>query len=133
MTTEANKAVIQAFYDAINRREFDLLEQYCHPELKFYHQIDTPHHGVAGFVASEKKNLDAFDDWTMPIVEMIAEGDKVAAYLVFQGIHSGLHQGIPATGKKLRFSLLMLLTLKDGKIIEKRAHFDLMDARNQLA
>lgn len=61
MTTEANKAVVQAFYDAINRREFDLLAQYCHSDLKFYHQMDTPHHGVEGFVASEKQNFDAFD------------------------------------------------------------------------
>jgi steroid delta-isomerase-like uncharacterized protein len=132
MTTEANKAVVQAFYDAINRREFDTLAQSSHPDLTFYHQLDTPHYGDEGFVASEQQNFEAFDDWTMPIIEMIAEGDKVAAYLVFQGIHSGVHQGLPATGKHIRFSLLMLLTLKDGQIIEKRAHFDRTDIRNQL-
>lgn len=95
--------------------------------------MDTPHVGVEGFIASEKKNFDAFDDWQMPIRDIIAEGNKVAAYLVFEGTHVGEHQGIAPTGKRLRFSLLMLLTLRDGKIIEKRAHFDRLDIRNQLA
>jgi predicted ester cyclase len=95
--------------------------------------MDTARPGVEGFIASEKKNFDAFDDWQMPIRDIIAEGDKVAAYLVFEGTHIGEHQGIAPTGKRLRFSLLMLLTLKDGKIIEKRAHFDRLDIRSQLA
>ena len=95
--------------------------------------MDTPHPSVEGFIASEKKNFDAFDDWQMPIRDMIAEGDKVVAYLVFEGTHIGEHQGIAPTGKRLRFSLLMLLTMRDGKIIEKRAHFDRLDIRNQLA
>jgi predicted ester cyclase len=108
MTTEGNKAVVRTFYDAINRQDFGALAQYCHDDFIFYHQMDTPHHGVEGFIASEKKNFDAFADWQMPIREM-------------------------PTGSRLRFSLLMLLTLKDGKIIEKRAHLDRLDIRNQLS
>jgi predicted ester cyclase len=96
--TEANKAVVRAFYDAINRRDFDALGQYCHEDFIFYHQMNTPHQGVEGFIASEKKNFDAFADWQMPIKELIAEGDKVAAYLVFEGTHVGENQGIAPTG-----------------------------------
>jgi ketosteroid isomerase-like protein len=65
--TEANKAVVRAFYDAINRRDFDALGQYCHEDFIFYHQMNTPHQGVERFIASEKKNFDAFADWQMPI------------------------------------------------------------------
>jgi predicted outer membrane protein/predicted ester cyclase len=93
MDTDTNKNVVHAFYDAINRRDFEALGQYCHKDFIFYHQIDTPHHGVEGFIASEKKNFDAFADWQMPIREIIAEDDKVAAYLVFEGTHVG--EGLP--------------------------------------
>ena len=133
MTPEANKEVVRAFYDAINRRDFGALSAYCHEDFVFYHQMDTPHVGVEGFIASEKKNFNAFGDWQMPIRDIIAEGDKVAAYLVFEGTHVGEHQGIAPTGNRLRFSLLMRLTVRDGKMIEKRAHFNRLDIMNQLA
>ncbi|MCR9283191.1 MAG: ester cyclase [Rhodobacteraceae bacterium] len=128
----ANKATVHAFYDALNDRRFDDLAQYCHPDFVFYHQVDTPHPGVAGFRASEEKNFAAYDDWQMPLIDMIAEGDEVAAYLIFEGTHARDWAGIPASGRKLRFSLFMKLTLKDGLIVEKRAHFDRSDIRAQL-
>jgi predicted ester cyclase len=49
--------------------------------------MDTPHAGVEGSIASEKKNFDAFAVWQMPIRDIIAEGANVAAYLVFEGSH----------------------------------------------
>jgi steroid delta-isomerase-like uncharacterized protein len=128
----ANKATVHAFYDALNDRRFDDLAQYCHPDFVFYHQVDTPHPGVAGFRASEEKNFAAYDDWQMPLIDMIAEGDEVAAYLIFEGTHARDWAGIPASGRKLRFSLFMKLTPKDGLIVEKRAHFDRSDIRAQL-
>lgn len=131
--SDANKATVRAFYDAINERRFDDLDQYCHPDFVFYHQVDTPHAGVDGFRESEEKNFAAFDDWQMPIVDLIAEGDQVASYMIFEGIHARDWAGIPASGRKLRFSLFMKLTLRDGLIVEKRAHFDRADIRQQLA
>ncbi len=133
MSIETNKRVVRDFYEAINRGAFDTLGQYCHKDFVFHHQIDTPHPSVAGFVASEEKNFAAFDDWSMPVYDMIAEGDKVAAYLVFEGTHARALMDVAPTGNRVRFSLLMWLTLKDGKIIEKRAHFDSADIRRQLA
>lgn len=133
MSTETNKDVVRAFYEAINRQEFGALGQFCHDDFVFYHQIDTPHPGVEGFVASEAKNFAAFDDWRMPIHGMTAEDDKVAAYLVFEGTHARPLMDVAPKGNRIRFSLLMLLTLKDGKIAEKRAHFDSADIRRQLA
>ncbi len=124
---------MRAFYDAINRGDYDALGQYCHDGFVFYHQIDTPRPGVAGFVASEEKNFAAFDDWQMPVRELVEDGDRVAAYLVFEGTHARELVGVAPRGNRIRFSLLMLLTLKGGKIVEKRAHFDRADIRQQLA
>lgn len=69
----------------------------------------------------------------MPIQSIIAEGDQVAAYLIFEGIHTGIPLlGVPATGKNVRFSLMMKLRIEDGKIIEKRSHVDVNDVLRQL-
>ena len=98
-----------------------------------YPQVDTPCRGVAGLVESEKKSFEAFESFQFPVVTLIAEGDKVAAYMYFEGKnHCAESLGIPPTGRDIRISLLHMLTIKDGKIVEKRAHFDMGDVKRQL-
>ena len=77
MSSDANKRRVAAFYDAINRGAFDELAQVCHDDLGFFHRVDTPHVGVAGFVASEKRNFDAFSNCRLCIQDMVATDDKV--------------------------------------------------------
>lgn len=132
MTIEDNKALVRRFYDAIEREDYEEVAKLCHKDFVFYTQVDTPHQGAEGFIASEKKNFDAFKGFKMPIVRMVAEGDQVSVYLIFEGYQSRDWHGISARGTKLRFSLLMLLRIADGKIIEKRAHFDVSDIIRQL-
>ena len=132
MSIKENKIIVQKFYDALQIGNYDLVKELCHPDFVFYHQIDTPHIGAEGFIASEGKNLAAFSGFSMEIKNLIAEDDKVAAYLVFEGNQSGEIFGHKPQGAKLRFSLMMMLTIKDSKIIEKRAHFDRLDIMNQL-
>ncbi|TFW15104.1 ester cyclase [Brevundimonas intermedia] len=132
MSSGTNQQLVGAFYGEINRGGFNELARYCHDDFRFYHQVDTPHFGVAGFVASETKNFDAFSNWRMSLQDMIATDDKVAAYMIFEGDHTGDWKGIAPTGRRLRFSLLMWLTIQDDKIVEKRAHFDQADIKAQL-
>ena len=133
MSAEANKRLVRQFYEAIERKDFDALAPMVHPDFVFYNQVDTPHKGLQGLIDSEQKNFDAFESFVFPIVDMIAEGDKVAVFMMFEG--SGYRTdvfGVPANGRSLRMSLCMWLTVVDGKIIEKRAHFDVGDIRRQL-
>jgi len=134
MSLEENKDLVRRFYAAIERGDFDALHEMVHPEFVFYNQVDVPRPGVQGLVDAEQKNFDAFANFRFPIETMVAEGDKVAAYMLFEG--KGYRSdvfGVPASGKNLRISLMMLLSIKDGRIIEKRAHFDVGDIRRQLA
>lgn len=130
---EANKELVRRFYETIEQENYEALNEFCHKDFVFYSQIDTSFSGVEGLVESEKKNFDAFPGFKMPIKAMVAEGDQVAVYFVFEGTHTGISfGGIAATGKNVKFSLMMLLKIVDGKIIEKRAHFDRYDILKQL-
>ncbi|GAB3298147.1 ester cyclase [Hymenobacter tenuis] len=124
---EANKALVRQFYAAIERGDYATVTQLCHPDFVFYFQVDSPIAGAQGFINSEKKNFDQFEEFTFRIQHLLAEGNQVAAYLLF----NGRPHGAPA-GKRVRFSLMMLLTIADGKISEKRAHFDRLDIFQQL-
>ena len=132
MTLEENKNLVLDFYDALKREDYDAAAQMCHEDFVFYNQVDTPHQGIEGFVAAEKKNLDAFEGYRMAI-ETTAEEDRVVAYIVFEGKQSREIYGIPPAGTSLRMSMCNLFRINDGKIIEKRAHFDRLDHIEQLS
>ena len=133
MNVEANKELVRQFYDLLEKEDYDAVSALCHHDFVFYFQVDTPIPGAEGFVNSEKKNFAAFQGFTMRIHELIAERDKVVAYMIFEGKHTSAPlMGVEPTGNMVRFSLMMLLTIKDGKVIEKRAHFDQKDILDQL-
>ena len=134
MSIEQNKQLVKRFYAAIERGDFDALHDMVHPDFTFYSQIDTPKPGVQGLVESEKPSFEAFESFIFPIDALVAEGDKVAAYMRFEGkgYRTNVFGDVPPRGQNVRISLMMLLTFKDGKIIEKRAHFDVGDLRRQL-
>jgi predicted ester cyclase len=133
MSVEQNKTLVRNFYAAIERRDFGALDEYCHKDFVFYTQMDQPKPGVAGFIASEKASFDAFESFRFPLEQIVAEGDKVAAYLIFDAKNQIRDLGeMKGRGKNLKLSLFCLLTIKDGKIIEKRAHFDTGDAQLQM-
>ncbi|TGV11250.1 DUF4440 domain-containing protein [Mesorhizobium sp. M8A.F.Ca.ET.173.01.1.1] len=133
MSIEDNKKLVQKFYDAINRQDFDALHDLCHKDFVFYSQVNTPKPGVSGLVESEKPAFEAFETFRFPVEQMVAEGDKVAAYLIFDGKKQIRPlSGVEPRGKNNYLSVFCLLTIKDGKIIEKRAHFDLADSRAQM-
>lgn len=132
MSVESNKELVRALYEAIGNEDYQALKDFCHEDFVFYPQINTPFPGVEGLIESEKKNFDAFNDFKMPIKELIAEGDLVAAYMEFTGTHTGTFCGIEPTYKKVHFSLMMFLRIKDYKIIEKRSHVDVNDVMRQL-
>ena len=126
--TEVNKKIVQRFYELVEQENYAEAKKLCHKDFVFYFQMDTPIYGADGFVESERKNFSAFGHFTMKIHNLLAEGNKVAAYLIFESQHNKAPlMGVSPSGKNIRFSLFMLLTLKDGLIIEKRAHFDRTD------
>lgn len=133
MSVEANKELVRRFYETIEQENYEALKEFCHQDFVFYPQVDTPYQGAEGLIESEKKNFDAFPGFIMPIKAMVAEGDQVAVYFIFEGKHTGIpFFGVNATGKNVRFSLMMLLRIADGKIIEKRSHVDVNDILRQI-
>jgi len=129
----ANKELVHRFYEMIEKENYEALKDFCHKDFVFYPQVDTPLVGAEGLIESEKKNFDAFPGFQMPIKAIMAEADQVAVYFIFEGKHTGIpYLGISATGKTVKFSLMMLLRITDGKIIEKRSHVDVHDIVRQL-
>ena len=72
--------------------------------------------GRKQFVAAAIK---AFPDINHHILDIVAEGDKVAVRLNITGTHKGEYQGIPPTGKEVSIDGMDFLAIVDGKIVEE--------------
>ncbi|MFD1385132.1 ester cyclase [Rhodanobacter aciditrophus] len=131
MTTEQNVALVKAFYQHIEDNNYEAVAALCHDDFVFYSQVDKPL-DLHGFLAQEKGNMDGYPGFTFRVHEAIAHDDKVACYMIFEGVNTAPIHDLAPTNKPVRFSLMMLMTIKDGKIIEKRAHFDHADISRQL-
>lgn len=129
---EVNKQIVRAFFAAVERLDYEAIAALTHKDFVFYPQMNHPIQGAAGFFASEKVGFAAFQGFRFPVERIVAEDDQVAAYIVFDGIQSSPQPGFPNVGRRLNFSLLMLLRIADGKIIEMRPHYDRDEFRRQL-
>ncbi|MGM9554601.1 MAG: ester cyclase [Faecousia sp.] len=59
-----------------------------------------------------------FSELTITVLDIFSENDMVATRVLYEGIHSGVCMGIPATGKRIRFEALENFKIADGKIVE---------------
>jgi steroid delta-isomerase-like uncharacterized protein len=63
---------------------------------------------------------ESFSDIQIAIDELVAEGDKVAIWFAFRGVHRGVFAGVPATGKTVEYGGVDLYTVANGKIASIR-------------
>lgn len=59
-----------------------------------------------------------FSELSIKILDIFADNDMVATRVLFEGIHSGVCMGIPATGKRIQFEALENFKVAGGKIVE---------------
>jgi predicted ester cyclase len=121
MSTEANKAFVRSYLEAISGKDKPraLQDEYIaesDEELKEH---------IVFFEAS-------FPRYALPIDDMIAEGDKVAVRLRFEGAHKGELLGIAPTGKEVSVPFAITYRLDGGKIAQHWMSFDRMALMEQL-
>ena len=76
----------------------------------------------AGIKEVKKGFLDfriAFPDAHADIQDMLLDGDKVITRFIWHGTHKGEFMGIEPTGKKVAVTIIDILLIKNGKVLER--------------
>jgi steroid delta-isomerase-like uncharacterized protein len=130
---EENKQLVRQFFDALDRHDTEMMDQLVSSTNYSLHFSGMPpmdwNINKEQFLAPFTK---AFPDLRRNIVDMVAEGDKVAVSINVTGTYKGEFQGIPATGKQVSFTAMDILTIIDGKITEEWATADMMGLMQQI-
>jgi steroid delta-isomerase-like uncharacterized protein len=130
---EQNKQLVSRFFEALDRQDTEMMDQLVSSGNYSLHFSGMPpmdwNENKTEFLAPFTK---AFPDLRRSIVDMVAEGDKVAVSLNVTGTYKGEFKGIPATGRQVSFTAMDILTIIDGKITEEWATADMMGLMQQI-
>jgi steroid delta-isomerase-like uncharacterized protein len=130
---QKNKQVVRQFFEALNRQDTEGMDKLVSSTNYSIHFSGMPpmdwNTNKKQFLAPFNK---AFPDLTRNIVDLVAEGDKVAVSINVTGTYKGEFQGIPPTGKQVSFTAMDILTIIDGKVTEEWATADMMGLMQQI-
>ena len=133
MSPEDNKALVRRFVDEVQSKgNTDLIDEICSPEF-------VNHSAPSGLPADREgiKILTtmfkgAFPDSYFSVEDMIAEGDKVVTRKTFHGTHEGEFMGIPPSGRPVNVSLIDVVRISDGLVVEHWSVGDNLGMMQQL-
>jgi predicted ester cyclase len=120
MSVRENKAFVHQYLDALSKdKSTATVDQY-----------------VADSDEELKQHIAFFDvvfpNYQITADDVIAEGDKVVVRGTVHGTHKGDLMGIPPTGKRVEFPLIIIYRVTDGKIVEHWMVADQLSMMQQL-
>jgi predicted ester cyclase len=137
-----NKAIVGRWFTEFWGETYkaSVIDEIAAPDMLLNYSLHEPRKGREDIKAFMRDFRTAFPDLNFwGTAELIAEGDYVVGQWDGGGTHTGpafkdfLAGGLPAnTGRKMRFTGVTVLKLKDGKIIEEIGLDDGVKALTQL-
>lgn len=85
-----------------------------------------------GFKQFLRDFVVAFPDEVQTLTHVAADGDLIGVFATYEGTHQGPLNGIPPTGKRVKFHFAGMFTVRDGKLAEFRVTWDNMTVLAQL-
>lgn len=125
MTPEQNKAIVRRYQAAYNNNDLDALDDIVAADIATPNMLPGLPSGLAGAKALHQVTRDAWPDFRGDIVDLIAEGEYVAARLWYSATPQKDAFGVPANGRSFRISGQYVARIVDGKIVE---HIGVEDA-----
>lgn len=131
MSSERNKSIATRFFMEQDRRKGPLDPEICATEY------------MANIGSNPPLNLDGhsqfglafyagFPDLYHTIEDTFADGDKVCVRFTLRGTHTGEFFNIPATGKSIQVSAIVMMDFDEGKIKQLHGQFNQAGMMQQL-
>lgn len=116
---ESPKALVESFYaDVWNRRDRVRAHEIIASDFRFRGSLGPEKRGVAGFLAYVDAVHAALGDYTCHIKDLIETPQRVAARMLFRGIHQAEFFGVPATHRTIEWAGAAFFTIREGQLAE---------------
>ncbi|MBZ0296641.1 MAG: ester cyclase [Anaerolineae bacterium] len=130
MTSTDLKSTLRDFMTTIwNAGDFSNLSDYVSEQYTVKHDPGDAWDGQTidrkTFIERVMYSRNAFPDLRFDIQEMVAEGQRVAAFWMMSGTHMGDLNNLPATGKPFKISGITIYDFdEDGKVCGHTQAYD---------
>ncbi len=132
MPSPSPKDIVRRYFDAYNTQDPKAVMAFVHRDHVYHPPGVAEARDRRGRQADEGPFFAAFSDIESVVDEQIAEGDRVATRVTMRCTHTGLYGGIPPTGRRVTIPFIDFSTVRDGKILEEWAEFDMRGLLRQL-
>ena len=123
----------RTWVEGLNRGDVSAADRAFSPDCVVHiNGSPEPNLSVGGFKEMMSGLLGAFPDLRFTIEDQIAAGDKVATRWTATGTNTGAFGSMPATGRHIQISGLLLDRVVDGKVVERWEQWDQMAMLQQL-
>jgi len=137
MSTAESKEIVRRYYEAGGRDDLDAWDALCDPDMVLIAGgFPAPVQGLATIKHFTAGMHQAITPYQLPIYELIAEGDVVAARWGIAGTHTGPLMSpaglVPPTGRPVSATGMSFCRVANGKIVEERVELDIVSMMAQL-
>src|SRR5919197_4201328 len=117
---QANKALVRRLYEeGFNHGNLDVVDELVSPDVVTHDPIilDAPTgpDSIRGGIEMIRK---AFPDFHVEVLDLVAEGDKVASFVRMSGTNTGDYRRGGATNKRGSMRAFLLWRVVDGRLAE---------------
>jgi predicted ester cyclase len=132
MSLESNKDLVRRYQEILNAGNLEALGTVVAANISMPTSFPGFPPGLKGAMAIAAANIQMIPDFHVSIEELIAEGDRVAAFITITGTHTREMLGIPPTGEAWNIVRMSLFRIADDKIVEHRGVGDIFSLLQQI-
>lgn len=121
-TEERNRSLVLGFLDSWNKGDFEGMSRLWAPDM--VHHARTGTYGPSQVFSLIAGFMQAFPDLGFTIDNIVAEGDFVATRMTARATQRQPFMGVQPTGREIKCTVMGLVRIVDGRIVE---HWNVMD------
>jgi predicted ester cyclase len=130
VSSSANKALVRRFFEeGLGRGNLDLVDELVAPGSVMHNPLILDAPPRSGGVEMLRR---AFPDLSVEVLDLIAEGDRVAAFLRLSGTNTGAYRRGDATHRHASMRAFFIWRIANGRLAESWGVADRFDFLQQL-
>ncbi len=130
---EQHKELAKLYVETFNKKDFEAFLELLSPDYAIYSPSGYPEPtSREKLIENYKGALNVFSELTWSIEDLIASGDKVVIRFVVRGTYTGNIPDIPVAGKEVKFSMITIIRIENGKVVEEWQEDDQLGLVRQL-
>jgi predicted ester cyclase len=119
VATEDNKALVTRIVDeVVNGGNYAVVREVFSPEFAIHKAGMSFPPGPEAFKMAVREWRDAFPDYRVSVIALVAEGEHVTCLYSAEGTHTGSLRGMPPTGKAFTVVGAEVHRIVDGLVVE---------------